>query len=186
MTTDSDPRNADPGAQPVAQPDSAAAPSPRDLRRERRERWAMRREERREWRHARRMRDHQDNPRKRTLWGVALVAVGSAFLLDRLGTVDLSRYLGETTRWWHFLPLLIAMGGVIEVASAQTARHVVKGLFSLLVGVWLFACLEHLWGLTFANSWPVLLIAIGLQMLVRGMLGDRVNHGNSVTAGVAP
>lgn len=114
---------------------------------------------------------HHDNPRRRVLWGASLVALGTVFLLDRLAVLDLTQYLGSQTRWWHFLPLLIALGGVISVVSAQSARHVLKGLGDVALGVWIFACLEHLWNLTFSNSWPIVLIVFGLQMLLRGWFG---------------
>lgn len=119
--------------------------------------------------HRHELRAHNyDNPRKRLLWGAALVAVGTAFLLDRLAVLDLTQYLGPQTRWWHLLPLLLTLGGAIAVVSAASVRRVLKGLGDIALGIWVFACLEQLWGLTFANSWPILLIAFGLQMLLRG------------------
>lgn len=120
---------------------------------------------------------HPDNPRKRMLWGASLVVVGTVFLLDQMAMLDLAYYLGPQTRWWHYLPLLVALGGAITVASAQSVRHVLKGLGDIVLGVWVFACLEQLGGLTFANSWPILLVAFGLQMLLRGWFGSRSAPG---------
>ena len=119
---------------------------------------------------------HDRNPRRRLLWGIALVLLGSVFLLDRLAWLDLTQFLGPQTRWWHFLPLLLALGGAIAVVSANSVRHVLKGLVKIVLGVWVFACLEHLWDLTFDNSWPVLLIACGLLMLIRGWYGSGRGH----------
>jgi hypothetical protein len=121
-------------------------------------------------RHELRAHDH-DNPRKRLLWGAAFIAVGTAFLLDRLAVLDLTQYLGPQTRWWHFLPLLLTLGGAIALVSAESLRQVLKGVWDIVLGVWVFACLEQLWRLTFANSWPILLIAVGLGMLLRGWFG---------------
>lgn len=123
---------------------------------------------------------YPDNPRRRLLWGMAWVAVGTVFLLDRLAVLDLTQYLGAQTRWWHYVPLLVALGGVISVVSAQSARQVLKGLVDVVIGTWVFACLEHLWELTFANSWPIVLIAFGLQMLLRGWLGHRRTRHSEV------
>lgn len=111
------------------------------------------------------------NPRRRLLWGLSLIAIGTAFLLDRMAWIDLSQYLGLQTQWWHFFPLLLALGGAITVLSARSLRQVFKGLIHIVLGVWAFACLEHLGALSFDNSWPILLIAFGLQMLLRGWLG---------------
>jgi hypothetical protein len=132
--------------------------------------------------HSHLMRCHRGNPRRHLLWGVALVALGTIFLMDRLAWLDLTQYLGPQTRWWHFLPLLLALGGAIRLLSAHTARQVVKGLGRMAVGVWLFASLEQLWGLTFANSWPVLLVAAGAQMLVCGWYGWGGKHCGEVTS----
>lgn len=124
---------------------------------------------------------HHDNPRKRLFWGVSLIAAGTVFLLDRLGVLDLTQYLGPQERWWHYLPLLIALGGVISMISAHSIRRVLKGLVDVVIGLWVFACLQHLWELTFANSWPIVLIAYGVQMLLRGWLG----HGQAPRSEVA-
>ena len=112
-----------------------------------------------------------DNPRRHLLWGLALVILGTVFLMDRLNYLDLTQYLGPQARWWHFLPLLLALGGLIRLVTAQSVRQVAKGFIRIVIGLWLFACLEHMAGLTFENSWPVLLVAIGVQMLVRGWYG---------------
>jgi peptidoglycan/LPS O-acetylase OafA/YrhL len=128
------------------------------------------------------MRCHRGNPRRHLLWGFALVALGTIFLMDRLAWLDLPQYLGPQTRWWHFLPLLLALGGVIRLLTAHSARQVVKGLSRIGVGVWLCACLEQLGGLTFANSWPVLLVAVGAQMLVHGWFGWGKKHCDGVTS----
>lgn len=123
--------------------------------------------------------DH-GNPRRRLLWGATFVAVGSIFLLDRLALLDLTLYLGPQTRWWYFVPLLVALGGLIAVVSAQSVRQVLKGLGHIVLGGWAFACLEQLWGLSFANSWPILLIAFGLEMLLLGWLGSGRTVRNEV------
>jgi hypothetical protein len=125
---------------------------------------------------------HRPDPRQRLLWGIALVTLGTVFLLDRLAALGLTQHLAPLTRWWHVLPLLFALGGAISVLCAQSVRHVLKGLFKIVLGVWVFACLEQLWTLTFSNSWPILLIAFGLQMAVCGWLGSARDH----CKGVAP
>lgn len=122
----------------------------------------------------------EHHSRRRLLWGVALVVLGSVFLLDRLAWLDFTPYLGSPTHWWHLLPLLLAMGGAISVVSARSVRHVLKGLVKIALGIWIFACLELLWGLSFHNSWPVLLIAFGALMLIRGWYGSSRNNRTGV------
>ena len=124
----------------------------------------------------------RSHPRRNLLWGLALILIGTGVLLDRFALLDLQQFLGPQTQWWHFLPLLISLGGLIRLLSAQSMRQVSKGLIRIVLGLWLYACLVPLWGLTFANSWPVLLVAFGVQMLVRGWQG----RGRSHCAGLAP
>jgi len=123
-----------------------------------------------------------ENPRQHLLWGLALVILGTIFLMDRLNWLDLTQYLGPQAHWWHFLPLLLALGGLIRLLTASSARQVARGLVRIVVGLWLFACLEHFAGLTFENSWPVLLVAIGVQMLVRGCYGRGTKSREEVAA----
>ena len=122
----------------------------------------------------------QDNPRKRLLWGITLITLGCVFLLDRMALLDLTQLLGPQTRWWHFVPLVVALGGAISVVSAQSARQVIKGLGTFSVGIWVFACLEQINGLSFANSWPIVLIIWGAEILMRGWWGDRSVVRNEV------
>jgi hypothetical protein len=52
-----------------------------------------------------------------------------------------------------------------------------SGFWLVLVGLWLFAVLEQLFGLTFRNSWPIFIIAAGVQMVVRPLRSARSEQG---------
>jgi len=114
---------------------------------------------------------HRSSPRRRLLWGIALMAIGAILLLNQIDVLDLTPYLGPQTRWWHFLALLFALGGAITVVSAQSVRSVFRGLFKIVIGLWAFVCLEQWWGLTFAKTWPIVLMVIGLRIVARGWFG---------------
>jgi hypothetical protein len=111
----------------------------------------------------------EEHARKQLSWGIALILIGAVFLLDRLGILDLQPFIGLQLEWWHLLPLLLAVAGLISIISARTSRRVVKGLFNVILGLWLYACLEHLWGWSFRSTWPVILIALGLSMMLGGL-----------------
>ena len=104
-------------------------------------------------------------PRKRILWGVVLIAAGCLFFLDRMEIYD----IGEI---WHYWPAVIALAGVIELLSARGMRDVTRGAMNVVGGAWLYACIEDLWGLNFANSWPILMIAFGVCVFFNG-IADR-------------
>jgi hypothetical protein len=106
---------------------------------------------------ARRMRHH-------LFWGLALIAVGSVFLADRLGYGQLDSFL-------NLWPAIVALHGVVTLVFARRMTHVVKGAFEILLAVWIFACLEQLWGWTFRSTWPMMLIAGGAAVVLRGLLG---------------
>ena len=98
---------------------------------------------------------------KSLVWGIFLVALGSAFLLDRLHVVDLPS-LGSL---WPAVFFVIATGHVAEgrLGSALT--------FTLL-GAWFFACEFGWYGLDYGNSWPLVLIAVGAGIVVRALRSE--------------
>ena len=98
---------------------------------------------------------------KKLVWGFFLIALGGAFLLDRLHVVDLPS-LGSL---WPAVFLVIAVSHVAEgrLGSALTF---------LLLGAWFFACEFGWYGLDYGNSWPLVLIAVGAGIVVRALGGE--------------
>jgi len=104
--------------------------------------------------------------RKHTLWGGLLVLLGGGMLVAELGF----DWLPHIEHYWPFLLVLV---GVNRLLDYPHPRHVSKGLWLIFVGLWLFVCLEHLWGLTFATSWPILIIAFGTALVFSSYLKSR-------------
>ena len=94
--------------------------------------------------------------------GLVLIVIGSLFLLERLAVIDIGA-------WTHYWPFIIAAVGLGRIADARSAAQVTKGGFLIFLAFWLYACLEHLWGMSFHNSWPMILIALGLRHIVAGL-----------------
>lgn len=109
--------------------------------------------------------------RRQMLRGLVLVAAGAAVLLDRTGLIDLDAY-------WQYAPLLLVAFGLNRAVGAPNARDLSGGLWTALTGIWLFICLNELFGLTFWNSWPVFIIIGGLTMVLRPFAARRF-HLNS-------
>lgn len=99
-------------------------------------------------------------------FGLALIVAGSVFLMDRMEMIYAVDY-------WFLLPAMIALGGVVDIISPSKPEHSAKGCFNLIFAFWLYASIEHLWGWNFRTSWPLLLIAFGVQHLVGGLLASR-------------
>jgi hypothetical protein len=97
--------------------------------------------------------------RRSILWGLVLIALGVAFLLDRADILDIDQV-------WHYWPLILVGFGVNKMIAYATARQFVGGLWLVFLGLWLFASSEQLFGLSFYNSWPILVIAWGAALIV--------------------
>ncbi|MFC4931145.1 LiaF transmembrane domain-containing protein [Massilia sp. GCM10023247] len=97
--------------------------------------------------------------RKQIMWGLVLMAVGLAFLLDRMDLVDVRSL-------WHYWPLLIVAAGINQTIGYPSAKEFSTGLWTVFIGLWLFAVFEGFLGLTFRNSWPLFLLMAGLQMII--------------------
>ena len=104
--------------------------------------------------------------RKQIMWGMVLIAVGVIFLLDRMELVDLRSL-------WHYWPLLIVAAGINQTIGYPSAREFSNGLWTVFIGLWLFAVFEGFFGLTFRNSWPLFLLMWGVQMVLAPVVQRR-------------
>jgi hypothetical protein len=98
-------------------------------------------------------------------WGVVLMVLGSVLLADRLGAIDLSETFGPVYLWWMWWPLILMLAGGIRLLTADRLAQTVSGVSEIAIGGWLLACFQHWGGLTFSNSWPIVLIAGGLHIM---------------------
>ena len=92
------------------------------------------------------------------LSGVLLVLIGAVFLADQLGWLSSGRFIAE---WW---PAVLVIAGLLQIAER---RSVFGGLvLAVMGGVFLLGNL-HLFNIRHvAHLWPVLLIALGLQIVL--------------------
>jgi hypothetical protein len=104
--------------------------------------------------------------RKQIMWGLVLIAVGVIFLLDRMDILD-------ARDMWHYWPLLLVAAGINQTIGYPSAREFRNGLWTVFIGLWLFAVLENILGLTFRNSWPLFLLMAGLQLVLAPLIARR-------------
>ncbi|MBI5838221.1 MAG: hypothetical protein HZB25_13360 [Candidatus Eisenbacteria bacterium] len=88
------------------------------------------------------------------VWGLALVLLGATLLLARLGAVEVSV---ETL--WPAIPVLF---GVAYLAEQKLGSAVTF----LLLGAVCFGCNEGWRGMSFEQSWPLLIVAVGAGIVV--------------------
>ena len=103
------------------------------------------------------------------IWGIVLIVLGAAFLLQNFNLVP-AGYL----QWW---PVLVIAAGVWLLARGYSERRggaLIGGALVSSMGVfWLLDNLGRVDGRAFA---PVLLIALGAGLLLRTLLRpDRVS-----------
>ena len=93
------------------------------------------------------------------LTGLVLVGAGIAFLTGEFGEV--------VRHWW---PMLVVLVGIPKLLQRRT---IWSGLWLITVGVWLQLIQLHLFGLRYANGWPLLLIVVGAGMALRAVFDVR-------------
>ena len=100
-------------------------------------------------------------PAKAIVWGFFLIVLGSAFLLDRMGVVQMP----DLGRLWPAVFAVIALSHIVE-------RRLGAALTFLLLCAWFFACEFGWYGLDYHNSWPLVLVAVGAGIVVRALGGE--------------
>lgn len=104
--------------------------------------------------------------RKQLMWGLVLVAVGVALLLDRMGKIDIFDL-------WEYAPLLMVVIGINRMIGYPTAEEFISGLWWMVIGSWLFANLQHMFEMQFQTSWPLLVIVWGVTLMLKPLLRRR-------------
>ncbi len=109
------------------------------------------------------MDDELDRSRslKTMIWGWFLIGIGVLFLLDRFRVVNLP----NIGLMWPLVFVAIAAIHVIE-------RRPGGAVMFLLMGAWFQACTLEWHGITYGKSWPLLLIAVGIGIVVRAFTGE--------------
>jgi hypothetical protein len=98
--------------------------------------------------------------------GLIVLALGGLLLADRyFPDEQLMR------SWW---PLVLIVMGVARLAVVQVEAHCRSrsrrsGVWLIMIGLWALISDSHLFGLTFATSWPLLVIGVGVLMVWRAL-----------------
>ncbi len=96
----------------------------------------------------------------RLIFGLIAVTLGVLWTLDNLGLIDSSQVL----RWW---PTIILAIGVSKLLGFGTRPHLVWGMTFTVAGLLLLAGSLHLIHFGVEAMWPIALIFLGVQLVMR-------------------
>jgi predicted membrane protein len=96
----------------------------------------------------------------RVLVGLALIGLGTLFLLDRAGTLDAGEVIGD---WW---PVIIIALGLIQLAESPRS-FLGPGIVIGVGVVLLLFSTDVVEGNVWNYLWPVILIVVGLAIIAR-------------------
>jgi predicted tellurium resistance membrane protein TerC len=99
--------------------------------------------------------------------GIFLLIVGVALLLENFDILSVGSV-------WRFWPIIIIAIGLGRLLDAQVAREYQKACWMLFIGGWLFISELHVFGLHYGNSWPILLIGVGIGMLWKSFYPEHI------------
>lgn len=107
--------------------------------------------------------------RKQLVWGLLMIAVGCAFLLERAGYID---FEVDITRLWRYWPWLVVISGITQIIPPTTPQYLLSGLGSIFFAGWWYVSFNRIWGWGFGDTWPALIVAFGVGLLLRPLLDN--------------
>ena len=117
--------------------------------------------------HVLRLRGHRAV--RRVVTGGALILLGIGYLLRQQGLIS-------SNDMCLIAPLLIALSAVARLVAAPGIGSAVHAVLRFGIAAYLVAVIEHLGGWTFAATWPVLLIAVGIGQVAYALCSRRLRE----------
>lgn len=96
--------------------------------------------------------------------GMAFIVVGVIFLAIKLNLIQFA------WQWYMFPAIAFAVMGLVELVQIKRPHKIFEGLSKLVLAAWFYIAFSGTWGITPANSWPVILIVLGLGIVVKSLL----------------
>src|SRR5690554_103408 len=105
------------------------------------------------------------------IWGVLIVLIGLALLLNNIGITDLN--IGELfSRYWPVVFIILGLDILLERNSRKSAFNMVLGTFFFLLGFTIIGrnldLFEFNFSIVWNLLWPLLLILVGVNILRSG------------------
>ena len=99
------------------------------------------------------------------MWGIVLTAAGLLLLIDRLDLADIHL----TSRLWPLFPLGLGLLRLIDPPASGhgCTRGRRSGAWLVFIGCWGLMNEFHTLGFDYQNSWPLVVIFSGLNIVWR-------------------
>jgi hypothetical protein len=95
--------------------------------------------------------------------GSALMLMGILFLLDNADVINIGPV-------WNLWPLILVAAGAGKFLNAREGKEQIEGAWLAFIGLWLYVSMNHVFGLRFGTSWPLMVIAWGVTILWKSTL----------------
>ncbi|MGV7211424.1 LiaF transmembrane domain-containing protein [Oxalobacteraceae bacterium A2-2] len=110
--------------------------------------------------------------RKQLVWGLIFIALGTLILLDRLHVLEFDFRVAQL---WHYWPVILVVIGLTQMIPPTNTRYFLNGLWKLFFAAWWWVSFEHVWGLNFGDTWPALIVACGVGMVLEPLLARQLD-----------
>jgi len=100
----------------------------------------------------------------RAIMGGMFIIIGTLLLLQKLDIIYLEELLGIRSIWsaWPIIFVIIGIGKIID---SPTLKRIGEGVWWIFLGGWLYVSINHIYGLSFSETWPAMVIAVGVNIL---------------------
>jgi hypothetical protein len=95
--------------------------------------------------------------------GIFLLIVGGALFLDKIDVLNID--IVNNVSIWRLWPVIFIAIGIGKLLDAEFPREYHKGFWMLFMGLWFLVSELHIFGLNYHDSWPILIIGIGISIL---------------------
>ncbi len=97
--------------------------------------------------------------------GIFLLIIGIVLLFNNFDIMD-------HIAVWKLWPLIIIFIGIGKFMEAGDTEEYLKAAWWVSLGCWFLVTELHLFGLNYFNSWPILLILVGVEILWKSFISS--------------
>ena len=111
-------------------------------------------------------RSQETNRSPQVVVGLLIMLLGFGFLFDRMDVW----HVHLSTHFWPLFPLFFGVARMLDGPRvARRGRPVRNGVWLICIGIWGLISEFQVFGLDYDTSWPLLIVAAGLNMVWRSL-----------------